>query len=84
MSSYTFKTTNQDHEAFIGWDPMLNTFFIHVMDTAKGEDDEGYDVVWLGGNHSEVHDLDALLEEAKKHGPVSKELEDKLYRDANA
>lgn len=83
MSQYRFPTADLDHKAIIGWDPALNTFFLHVTDESKDEDDEERDVEWIGCRFGEIHDMNILLRTAKLYGEVSTELERDLYRDAN-
>lgn len=60
MSSYSAPADLADHEILVGWDPDLMTFFIHVLDLTKDEDDEGYDVYWLGVSWNEVVHIEAI------------------------
>jgi hypothetical protein len=84
LSNYTIETNNPKLEAFVGWDPMMNTFFAHVTDLTKEEDDPEYDVLWIGTRIGEVRDLDIVVQVLRKIGViVSNELYRKIYADAN-
>jgi len=61
MSQYHLKAKDPIHTVMFGWDPPMNTFFAHVIDTEKDEDDEGRDVYWVGCHYQEIHDADVLL-----------------------
>jgi hypothetical protein len=83
MSNYQLEAKNKYHEVMIGWDPMMNTYFLHVIDNSEEEDSPLYDLVWIGTNPSEIHDIEVVLRHARKYAEVPDLIERKLYADAN-
>lgn len=62
MSNYRVYATDPKLEISAGWDPMLNTFFAHVVDTTKAEDEEGRDVLWVGCTRNEILESDKIMD----------------------
>lgn len=87
MSNYELKAKQPDHTVSAGWDPMLDTFFAHVIDTTKSEDDDNRDVYWVGCSYQEIPDLQGFLKELGPYVQLTeKELNDitaALSRDAD-
>ena len=75
---------NPNHEILVGWDPPLNTYFVHVIDTTKEEDDKKRDILWIGTSPGEIHDVVKIANAVR---PYTKRIPfktmDKIYRDAN-
>lgn len=84
MSTYQVPPREENHEVVLGWDPPLNTFFLHVIDTTKNEDDPERDVIWIGCKPKEIHDLEVIIAAVLPYSVVSEEMWAQLYRDANA
>jgi hypothetical protein len=82
MSTYIRKGKNPNHEIILGWDPALNTYFLHVIDKTKNEDDKNRDVLWIGCTQNEITDIDDLAKKAFPYLRFSELWED-LYADAN-
>jgi hypothetical protein len=74
MSNYSLQGKNPNHKVFVGWDPMLNTFFLHIIDQSKDEDDGGREIVDIGATFGEIRDVDALEEKAKEYVEFTGEL----------
>lgn len=83
MSNYRLTPKDENHIVMIGWDPMMVTFFLHVIDTTKAEDEPGYDRLWIGCRPNEILSLDAITIDAEGYAVVTEELRMMLYRDAN-
>lgn len=85
MSNYSVTPINPKHQIMAGWNPMLSTFFVHVIDTTKEEDDTERDVMWVGTSVGEITDVNVivmrLIPFAEYDGG---ELERKLYEDAHS
>jgi hypothetical protein len=67
----------------IGWDPQLNTYFAHVIDETKNEDDEGRDVLWIGRAPNEIHDIEVIKTKVSPYAKVPEKFLNKMYGDAN-
>lgn len=67
MSRHILTPKNEDHEVVVGWDPPLNTFFVHIIDTSKDEEDESYDVLWVGCRFNEILDIQAIMAMVEPH-----------------
>jgi len=63
MSRYEYLPRHwPDHMSFaVGWDPALDTYFVQVMDHAKGEDDNCV-IAWLGAMPPHYADIDQLMQ----------------------
>jgi hypothetical protein len=83
MSNYSFKGNNPNHEVMVGWDPPLNTYFAHVLDVSKNEDDNGRDLLWIGCTPNEIHDLETITRELAPYARVSEVTLARMYSDAN-
>jgi hypothetical protein len=87
MSNYTVTPKNPDHTVMVGWDAPLNTFFAHVIDEIKNEDEKGRDVYWVGCRPNEILDLQTLLTGIQPYVVLTttaySDLVHKLERDAN-
>lgn len=83
MSNYQIKALTPKSEVFIGWDPSMSTFFLHVIDTTKDEDDRDRDVLWIGCTPHEIYDIEDVIEAAIPHADVTDEIVTALYRDAH-
>lgn len=71
MSQYILTPKDPRHEILIGWDPSLNTLFLHVWDKTKDEDDETRDVIWVPENGGIEHSVPNLLDAAKEFAELS-------------
>lgn len=83
MSTYECLGNNPDHEVIYGWDPAVNSYFFHVIDKTKEEDEEGYDVLWVGTTPNEILDLEELRVIAEEYIDFTSEMWIDLYSDAN-
>lgn len=85
MSQHKLDPKNPNHEILIGWDPMLNTLFLHVWDNSKNEDDDGRDILWLPLPGERILYVTPLVEHIKEYADISdnalKVLVGKLTRD---
>lgn len=85
LSNYLVAPVKEKHEIWAGWDPMLNSYFAHVIDTEKDEDDEGRDVLRVGCRPDEIHNVEEIVDALKPFMLYdANELYENLYRDANA
>lgn len=84
MSSYKIEGFKSRLEIMVGWDPMLNTFFAHVIDTMKKEDDEKRDVLWVGCMPNEIYDLDRITRAVEPYAEIPEEVYNQLYSDAHS
>lgn len=85
LSNYLVAPTKEKHEIWAGWDPMLNSYFAHVIDVEKAEDEEDRDVLWIGTRPNEIHDVTVVIDALVPYMLYdANELLDNLYRDANA
>lgn len=82
MSNYNIKAKRRHHTVLVGWDPMLNTYFAHVIDENKGEDEEGRDILWIGTTPNEIDDVGVILEELNDYAYVPSDIVTFLYRDS--
>ena len=83
MSNYDIQSWNSDLKVMLGWDPPLNTFFAHVIDTSKNEGEEGREVLWIGCTFNEIHDREKVVDAVTPYAEVSEEIYNQLYADAN-
>jgi hypothetical protein len=62
----------------------MATYFLHVIDTSKNEDDEGRDVLWIGTTPGEIYDIGIIVNATYPHLKDRLDIPIvKLYRDAN-
>jgi len=84
VSRYEVPAKDVNHNVVVGWDAPLNTYFAHVIDTLKDEDDRGRDVLWIGTTPGEIFDVAVVVRQVQ---PYVKRPADipavGLYRDAN-
>jgi hypothetical protein len=79
MSRYTIEAHDEDHEIVIGWDAPLANFFLQVKNRWN---DEAQPFVWLGAEgYGTQTDVDLILAEAAKWGPVRPDLRADLLSD---
>lgn len=71
MSQYILKPKDSRHEILIGWDPPLNTLFLHVWDKTKDEDDEARDILWIPEHGGLEHSISNLLDAAREFAEIS-------------
>ena len=87
MSNYSvpqLEDDDRDLDIYVGWDPKLNTYYAHVIDNKKDEDDEDRDVLRIGVLTNEIHDLGIVVDTLISHRiEVNDDILVKLYRDAN-
>jgi hypothetical protein len=83
MSHYLIPARKSKDEVRVGWDPMQNTYFAHVIDMTKDEDDEDRDVLWIGTTFNEVHSLEILEATLLEFAVMSEDMKHQLYGDAN-
>jgi hypothetical protein len=87
MSSYILEATNPNIEIMVGWDPGLNTYFAHVIDTVKEEDDPSRTLAWIGTMPDHVHDVDVIVDAVLPYlhnaDKMDKWVAD-IYKDANS
>lgn len=82
VSTYILEETiDPNHEVLVGWDPGLNTYFIHVIDTTKKEDDVTRDIHWVGCTPDEIHSLVRIYIEIVAYATVPDDMLNKLYAD---
>lgn len=84
MSNYNIPPRDAVHEVMVGWDPQMNTFFAHVIDQTKDEDEEGRDVLWIGCDPNEIHDVEVLRAKLQNYALLSEDILSTLYREAHA
>jgi hypothetical protein len=58
MSRHTIPARDSKHSVTVGWDPPLQTYFAHVKDWTRDEEDEM--VLRVGGWFGEVQSVSAL------------------------
>lgn len=63
---------------------MLSTYFVHVIDTSKPEDDEDRDVVWVGCTKREILSLVRVQAEVLPFAELTDRMLNQLYTDANS
>lgn len=80
MSQYRPKPKDPNHLVLIGWDPPLNTFFAHVIDESKDEDDDQRDVLWIGCRYKECHSLEDVISKIKPYVNLTHEEHKDLVR----
>ena len=61
MSQYILKGKHPQQIVMFGWDSMLETFFAHITDKSKAEDDRDYNVCLLGFHYREIKTLDPFM-----------------------
>jgi hypothetical protein len=83
MNGYELKTKNPKHQARIGWDPALKTFFFVVFDISR-ENKAGYDLIWIGTQYESLTVLDYVLEIANNYGEITPDLVANLKKDHSA
>lgn len=88
MPNNQLPTRNQGMVAYVGWDPMLNTYFLHVVDTTKDEEEEGRDVLWMGTKPNEIHDLETVDQNyrlfTKNNAGIPNSIRNEMYHEANS
>ena len=67
MSRYPLKAKDSNHEVVVGWDPPQNSFFAHVIDVSKDEDDEARDVLWIGCRYKECHRVEEIISKIRPY-----------------
>jgi hypothetical protein len=83
VSTYVKQLEEAKYEIIFGWDPMMNTFFAHVIDMSKDEDDEDRDVLWVGCTPNEILDVEVLVESLKGYWEIDDWQLSELYCEAN-
>lgn len=84
MSNYLVPPINPNHEVRVGWDPPLNTYFAHVIDTTKDEDDLDRDVLWSGYMPNQIHDLEEIKIAVKPYANIPEVILHNMYGEAHA
>lgn len=88
MPNKQLPTRSPNMIAYAGWDPMLNTYFLHIVDTTKDEEEAGRDVLWMGTKPNEVHDLETIDQNyrlfTKENVGLPKDVRTEMYHAANA
>lgn len=79
MSNHQIRGDEKNIEIFLGWDPMLNTYYLHVVDASRDETSDDCDVFWIGCTMNEIHDIERIDEALKPYVAVG--LPAKLYHD---
>ena len=59
MSRYRIPAHAARYDIHVGWDPPLETFFVHVFDTAADDDDAAC-VLWEGVGFQTLPTVEAL------------------------
>ena len=82
MTTYHIKAKDPKHDILVGWDPPMNSFFLHVIDTSKSEDNPKRDVLWIGCTEHEIYNPDVVIEKAAPYAEIDPAMRDRLYKDA--
>jgi fibrillarin-like rRNA methylase len=79
MSRY--EVSNEQGKIVYGWDQMLNSFYLHIHDFSKPEDENP--IVWLGSSgESILYNVSDLVREARSYGiEIGHAMQRTLYRD---
>jgi hypothetical protein len=83
MSNYNVPPINPKHEVMVGWDPQLNTFFAHVIDSTKAEDEWGRDVFWIGCTPNEIHGIETIKRNLEPYANIPEGTLSRMYGDTN-
>jgi len=84
MSRHELASLNPAHEVAIGWDPPMETYFAQVFDTAGDEENDTYEVLWIGNRFQEVLNPAAVIAAVAPFASVPDGLLDQLARDRRA
>lgn len=71
-------------EVVVGWDPPLNTFFAHITDLTVDEDDPAAELLWIGTDYAEIHDLRRVRSALAPWAEIPDEIERALYSEAHS
>jgi hypothetical protein len=82
MSRYDLEPFQPTEEVVIGWDRILRSYFAHVIDTTKDEDDEGRDILRIGCSLDEIHDVELVVKRVQAHATVPYKVWHQLYMDS--
>lgn len=82
-TTHTIKGDKSNHEILLGWDSVLRTFYLHVIDTSRDDDEEERDLLWIGceiGENIGLAEIDINLKRYHKAG-IDDYLLIELYRE---
>ncbi len=82
MSRHELEPHTAGREVVVGWDPPLRTFFAQVFDTTKDEDDQAYELLWIGCTPGEISTAQDALQAVKPFARVPGDLEAALVAEA--
>lgn len=68
MSRHTIPPKADHHTVVVGWDRPMGTFFAHVRDLTRDEDDQI--IVWLGGDYTDITESGTLLERVERYAVI--------------
>lgn len=74
MSNHSLTPKDDHHEIMVGWDPQLETYFLHIIDTRFAEDDWKRDEVWVGAAYREVEHVSAIVKLLDGYADISEDL----------
>lgn len=81
MSRHVLEPYTAGREVAVGWDRPLGTFFAQVFDTTKDEDDQAYELLWIGFYPGEVPEPQDVCEAVRPWARVPSDLLDLLAAD---
>jgi len=84
MSNYDLTPKDKNWSVKTGWDNMLDTLFLTVLDESKDEDDPDHDVLWFPGSGHFCHDLDELRKQIERYVDMSNDNLNSLMRKLRA
>lgn len=82
MSQHKLPPHVAGREVLIGWDPPFGSFYVHVTDPTKDEDDVAYDLLWIGCSPGEIPAAEEAVEAVRPFARVPDGLVDLLGADA--
>lgn len=75
------------HRVIVGWDPPLQTYFVHVIDRRREAIDDDrpgrsdkFDL-WVGAKWRELYEIDELARHLAPYAELTNLMRAKLYRD---
>ena len=84
MSRHDLIPFDPTHDAVVGWDPGLATFFAQVLDTAADEESGAHEVLWIGTDFHEVLNPATVIAAVAPFASVPAGLLDQLAHDRRA
>jgi len=84
MSRHELDPLNPVHDVTVGWDPPMETYFAQVFDTTDDEENDSYEVLWIGTRFQEVLNPAAVIAAVAPFASLPADLLGQLARDRRA